>query len=198
MSMLLTMTTIDRADDAATGSMPVAANAWIRKRHRTLGFAMCAFLNSALWIWMLVFTANKPRYAGRSGELASIVLFFLAVALASAALGWRLARCGLWIGPAGIVVRGPLRTWRLAVQDVERIEPGVQRPGDAGNGTPCPILKLANGRAIGVWALGGEGLVFSYHRLLENMQPLCDDLNRLLEDVRPADCATVVGEHSQV
>jgi hypothetical protein len=178
------MGTIDRAKRAAPGAMSVAPSTWIRKRRRTLAFATCAFLNSAFWIWMLVFMAGKPRYASHSGELVSIVLFFLAVALASAVAGRRLARSGLWIGSTGIVVRGPLRTWRLAVGDVEQIEPGVQRPGDVGNGTPCPTLKLANGRAIGIWALGGEGLIFDYRRLLEDMQPLCDDLNRLLERAR--------------
>ncbi len=180
------MSAIDRADDARANSVPIARNVWIRKPRRTLGFATCAFLNSAFWIWMLVNVASKPRFVAHNGGLLPFVVFFLVVALGSAAAGRRLARCGLWIGSEGIVVRGPLRTRRLTVQDVERIEPGVQRPGDAGNGTPCPILRLADGSAVGVWALGTEGLRSGYRRHLEDMQPMCDQLNQLLISAKSA------------
>src|SRR5579863_79534 len=180
------MSAIDRANDARANSGTVARNAWIRKRRRTLGFATCAFLNSAFWIWMLVNIANKPRFVAHNGGLLPFVVFFLAVAIGSAAVGRRLARCGLSIGPEGIVVRGPFRTRRLAVQDVERIEAGVQRPGDVGNGTPCPILRLADGSAVGVWALGTEGLRSNYPRHLEDMRPVCDQLNQLLISMKSA------------
>jgi hypothetical protein len=184
------MSAIDRAKDARTidsakaNSLSVAPNVWIRKRRRTLGFATLAFLNSAFWVWMLVSIANKPGFVSRNGGLVPFVLFFLTVAFSSAVAGGRLAGCGLLIGPTGIVVKGPLRTRRLAVQEVDRIEPGVKRPGDVSNGTPCPILRLTDGEAVGVWALGVEGLTFSYRRHLDDMQPLCHELNELLNSVK--------------
>jgi NADH:ubiquinone oxidoreductase subunit K len=168
-----------RAD--GSGSPAVAPDTWIRKRRRTALFAAYALLLSAFWVAMIFDVAAKKSVYEHNGGLPVFVLFFLALAAASAALGLRLARAGLWMSADGIVVRGPLKTWRVSAQAVERFEPSVAGPG---NGTPCPTLTRTDGRPIGVWALGSEALTLTYRQHLDDMDPLCEELNRLLATIQ--------------
>jgi hypothetical protein len=94
----------------------------------------------------------------------------------------RVARAGLWVAADGVVVRNPLRTLTLSVNDVASFSPGVAR--GVGNGTPCPILKSKRGVVIGIWALGRDGLAWRTTRHLHEMEPLCDDLNALLHGLQ--------------
>ena len=96
----------------------------------------------------------------------------------------RVGRAGLWMGPAGLVVRGPLRTWEVPGNNAVSFSPGVQP--SAGNGTPCPILTRSDGSTIGVWALGREGLVFNFDTHLEELRPLCDDSIRCWRSFTPS------------
>lgn len=93
----------------------------------------------------------------------------------------RLSRAGLLMSRDGVVVRGPFKTWAFPLADAESFEPGVQAGG--GNGTPCPMLKRKNGGAIGVWALGHEGVVWRYRQYLHDLEPLCDELNEVLRSM---------------
>jgi hypothetical protein len=174
---------IDDTRAAGPGAPALAPNVWIRKRLRTVGFAAYSFLLSAFWIAMIFDVAGKKATYEHNGGLAVYVLFFLALAAASSALGARFARSGLWVSADGVLVRGPLRTKRIAQHEIARFEPGVHGPG---NGFPCPILMRIDGRAVGVWALGSEALTFSHRRALEDMRPLCDELDRLLASVNPS------------
>jgi len=160
-----------------------APSTWLRKRRRTRFFAAYAFALSAFWIALLVHVAGNRLMYERNGRLAVFVMLFLALAAASAGLGVRVASCGLWIGTDEIVVRGPLRTSHVPIGYAERFEPCVK---GAGNGTPCPVLLRTDGRSVGVWALGSEALTFGYRRALEDMRPLCEELNGLLASVRPS------------
>jgi hypothetical protein len=94
----------------------------------------------------------------------------------------RVARAGLWVAADGVVVRNPLRTLTLSVNDVASFSPGVAR--GVGNGTPCPILKSKQGVVIGIWALGRDGLAWRMTRYLHEMEPLCEDLNALLHGLQ--------------
>jgi hypothetical protein len=174
---------IDDTRAPGPSSPAVAPHTWIRKRRRTVGFAVYAYLLSAFWIAMIFDVTGKRATYEHNGGLAVFVLFFLALAGASAALGVRFARSGLWISADEILVRGPLRTKRIATHDVERFEPGVH---GRRSGFPCPILMRADGRSVGVWALGSEALTFSYRRALDDMRPLCEELERLLATIRPS------------
>ena len=118
--------------------------------------------------------ASSPNGAG---------VLFLVFAAPCAWLGWRVSRSGLKIAPDGIRVRGPLRDWQVEPSEAVQFTPGVQ--GGAGNGTPCPILERVNGKSVGVWALGKEGLVWNYDDYLEELKPLCERLNGLLEQQHP-------------
>src|SRR5271154_1119421 len=90
-----------RPDEPA--SPAVAPSTWIRKRRRTALFATYAFALSAFWIAMIFDVAAKTSAYEHNGGLAVFVLFFLALAAASAGLGWRLARCGVWMNADGVV-----------------------------------------------------------------------------------------------
>jgi hypothetical protein len=174
---------IDDTRAPGPSSPALAPDTWIRRRRRTIGFATYSFLLSAFWIAMIFDVAGKKATYEHNGGLAVFVLFFLALAGASAALGVRFARSGLWVSADGVVVRGPLRTKRITTHDIERFEPGVHGPG---SGFPCPILMRTDGQSVGVWALGSEALTFSYRRALEDMRPLCEELDRLLATIKPS------------
>ena len=105
-------------------------------------------------------------------------VFFFGLAGLGFVLASRIARAGLLMASGGIVVRNPLRTVTLVPTEVEGFVPGIT-PGFA-NGTPCPRLTLRSGRAIGVWALGREGVVWRFGRYQHELQPLCDELNATL------------------
>jgi hypothetical protein len=162
----------------------VAPNLWMRKRRRTAGSAACAFITSAAWVAMFFGVAlSNPHLTKTAGEILGVAVFLFGVAALSGTYGVRLARSGLWLAADGVRVRGPLKTRHIALDDIKRFEPGIQA-GAGANGTPCPMLVRANGSRIGVWALGREGLATRYRRYLDELQPLCDDLNRLLQSLR--------------
>jgi hypothetical protein len=97
-------------------------------------------------------------------------------------LAKRLRQAGVWLGADGIVVRNPLRTWTVPINDVDSFAADVASGG--GNGTPCPLLRQRHGRPIGVWALGREGVVWRFGRYQHELEPLCDQLNAVLADLK--------------
>jgi hypothetical protein len=155
----------------------VRPNAWLRCSRRTFWFVMVA-LGMAV-----AFVAMSLSLALGSGSTPGAAIFGLVFAGPCLLFARRIGRAGLWMGPAGLVVRGPLRTWEIPGNAAVSFSPGVQP--SYGNGTPCPILKRSDGSTIGVWALGREGLVWRFGTYLEELQPLCDELNFLLEELYP-------------
>jgi hypothetical protein len=109
------------------------------------------------------------------GNDAGVGLFVVVLAAAGVWMARRLAGAGLWLGAEAIGVRGPLTTTRLAVADVDLFVPGVW---GGGTGTPCPVLRRRHGAAVGVWALGREGVIWRYARYANQMEPLCDRRSR--------------------
>jgi hypothetical protein len=172
------MSSLDHATAARSAPASVVApNVWIRKARRTGTFAVLAYVNAAAWVAISVDVASKSQFTSHLGSFVVMLVFLLGVAALSVITGLRLASCGLWMSQEKIVIVGPLRTWTLGVGEVEGFEPGVR---GARNGTPCPVLKRTHGRPIGVWALGREGLISSYDRFLDELRPLCEELNELL------------------
>jgi hypothetical protein len=172
------------SSDAPEGR--VAANVWIRTARRTRTFAALAYLNAAGWVAIALDVLSKPHYRENTANLIAMQVFLLGVAAISVLVGRRLARCGLWLSRDEILVVGPLRSWRLGVGEAVGFEPGVQ---GGGNGTPCPVLERTNGRPIGVWALGRDGLIASNRRFLGELRPLCEELNELLRSLSSAPSA---------
>lgn len=160
------------------------ADVWIRDRVRVRLWAAAALALASFWVVMFVRNLQSPGpwLAHHPGERLSIAAFFLAIAAALGYVAFRVLRSGIRVSREQVVVRGPFWTRRLATQDVRGAAPGVQ--AGIGNGTPCPVLALADGRSAGVWALGRDGLIHSKERMLESLAPVCAELDALISELR--------------
>ncbi|MGH2867053.1 MAG: hypothetical protein ACRDNK_05715 [Solirubrobacteraceae bacterium] len=165
------------------GSDPieVAPRVWIGNRRRTRAWAAIAVAWSVSFA-CLPFISSALGGSTALGMTMGLAAFYFGTAAVGLVLAARVARAGIWIGADGIVVRGPFRTQSVALDNAARFVPGLQ--GRGGNGTPCPMLEREDQRAVGVWALGRRNIWFRYHRLCEEIQPLCDELNELVGTLR--------------
>lgn len=176
MSLLAHSDHLDGSDRVA-----VAPGVWLRNRRRTRAWAAIA----AAWsvgFACLVFIPGRLPSNGPAAETVVLIAFYFGIGAFGVALARRVARAGVRIGSDGIVVRGPFRTHTMALADAGRFAPGLQ--GRGGNGVPCPMLTRRGRGAAGVWALGQRNIWFRYSRLCDELQPLCDDLNRLVDALR--------------
>jgi hypothetical protein len=159
-------------------TVEVARSVWIRNRRRTRAWAGIAVLWSVVFACLLFISGDLDGHLTLGASLG-LGVFYFGIAALGMGFARRIARAGLWIGPDGIVVRGPFRTRSIPLTDAAIFAPGLQ--GRGGNGTPCPMLERRGGRAIGVWALGRRNIWFRYQRLAREIQPLCDELNALVD-----------------
>jgi hypothetical protein len=171
-------------------TVEVARSVWIRNRRRTRAWAAIAVAWSVVFACLL-FVSGDLDGRGSLGDYLGLGAFYFGIAALGMAFAGRVARAGVWIGPDGIVVRGPFRTRMIALDDAANFAPGLQ--GRGGNGTPCPMLERRGGRAIGVWALGRRNIWFRYERLCREIQPVCDELNELVDTLRPGPPSAELG-----
>jgi hypothetical protein len=166
---------------AASSAVEVTPSVWIRNRRRTRAWAAIAVVWSVVFACLL-FVTGDLNGSSALGEILVLGAFYFGIAAVGIVVAVRVARAGVWVGPDGIVVRGPFRTQPVALDEAERFFPGLQ--GRGGNGTPCPMLERRGKRAVGVWALGRRNIFFDYQRLCQEIQPLCNELNELVETLR--------------
>jgi hypothetical protein len=168
---------------AAGGPTPlaVAPDRWIRKARRTRGAAFLALVFALGWAAIFFAATGHPHAHETAESYVGFGVCFFGGAVLCVLYARRLSRAGLLLTRDRVVVRGPIRTWTVSLADAETFEPGIQP--SFGNGTPCPMLKRRNGRAIGVWALGREGIVTRYGQYLHELAPICDELNEALRSV---------------
>jgi hypothetical protein len=172
----------EHPDGPDGGAVAVAPGVWLRNRRRTRAWAAIA----AMWsvgFTCLVFIPGRLPANGPAPETIVLVAFYFGVGAVGLALARRVARAGVWVGLDGIVIRGPFRTQTVALADAGRFAPGLQ--GRGGNGVPCPMLACHGRGVAGVWALGRRNIWFRYSRLCEELEPLCDGLNQLVDALRP-------------
>ncbi len=162
--------------------LAIAPERWIRTTKRTRGGAFFALVFAVGWTAVFFATIANGNPHNTTGGDIGFGVFVLGIDAFLVVCARRLSRAGLLMSRDGVVVRGPFKTWAVPLADAESFEPGVQAGG--GNGTPCPMLKRKNGGAIGVWALGHEGVVWRYRQYLRDLEPLCDELNAVLGAVR--------------
>lgn len=165
----------------------VAPRAWLKRSRRIRGFLVAIFGLIAFDFALAVQLVSSSADASGEANVLNAAVFFLVFAGPCAWVAWRVATAGLWIGPEGLVIRGPFRSWAVQPEEALRFVPGVQK--GTGNGTPCPMLERTDGDPLGVWALGREGLVWSFDRYLEELEPLCEQLNQLLTQQQPRGAA---------
>ncbi|MEA2154981.1 MAG: hypothetical protein QOE11_1121 [Solirubrobacteraceae bacterium] len=153
---------------------------WIRKQRRVRrsgGFWLALSVGSvAGWL------ATAFGTGATLGSVLVTALFLLAPAGLYGFVGVRMLRAGLWIDADGIVIRNPLVTYRFTIAQAQRFTPGLWSAVSS-NGTPCPLLENSIGAAIGVWALGKDTSIFTSADYLEVLQPVCDELSRMLESL---------------
>ncbi|MEA2210790.1 MAG: hypothetical protein QOF83_738 [Solirubrobacteraceae bacterium] len=166
-----------------TADPAVAATMWIRNARRTRAWAAIAVLWAVIMAGLRFRSGGHPTDVTLVGNLILGALFF-GMAILGLLVAGRVARAGLWVGRDGIVVRGPFRTAVVPIDEAGLFAPGLQ--GAGGNGTPCPMLSRRDGAGVGVWALGRRNVWFRYERLCQEIQPLCDELNGLVETLRSA------------
>lgn len=176
-------TLIHTSRESPTKGVTVASDLWMRKAVRTRVSALFAIANAVAWVTMF-FAAHNSRSHGTVWENVAFALFFFGVALLSLLYAHRLARAGLLVSSGEVTIRGPLFTRTVSLADAQSFVPGIQP--SFGNGTPCPMLERKDGHPLGVWALGREGFVSGYSRYLEELQPLCDQLNELIHSAQRA------------
>lgn len=164
--------------------MVIEPNTWIRQRRRTRGFAVAAACWSVgmLMIAPVAILSAHSHWHNTVGNDVGLGVFVCALAAAGFWMAHRLATAGVWLGSDGITVKGPFKARSLSVVDAQAFVPGVW--GSGVNGTPCPVLKRTHGPAVGLWALGRDGVIWRYARYADELQPLCDQLNEVLRAVK--------------
>lgn len=103
----------------------------------------------------------------------------LAYSLARAA--WRIPSSRVEIGSDGVLVVGPLRTWRLPLTDVTEFR-AVIAAGN--NGQPTIELVSRRRRPIRLWIFNRNGFVWQMRRLAQNLEPDAGALNQALTAAR--------------
>ena len=162
----------------------VRPEAWLR-RPRRVGWFVAVLVAIAVGFVAALMPLGLRASFHEGGAMALVwsSLFTLVFTAPYLFFAYRIARSGIWMGRDRIVIRGPVRTRTVPGNSAVSFAPGVQP--SCGNGTPCPILTRADGSEIAIWALGREGLVWSFDDYLEELRPLCDQLNAQLERLYP-------------
>jgi hypothetical protein len=164
---------------------------WIRRNGRGRVFGAVAAAVNGLFYAAIVVLALSAAESPRE--------FLFGVGMGALLFGWiiwlsfrtsiRILRAGVRIGGDEIVVLGPVRTWRVPVQDAVRFLPGHQPSGFAGEvlrSTHGVLLERSQGRPVSVWALHsvhwtGEA---GTREGAERWQPVADWMNELLDGRR--------------
>ncbi len=162
----------------------VAPEVWLRNRRRTRAWAAISAAWGVIFACLVLMPGRLPAHGG-AGVTVVLIMVYVGIGAVGVGLACRIARAGVRIGPDAIVVRGPFRSRSIALVDAGRFVPGLQ--GRGGNGVPCPMLVREGCAVAGVWALGRRNVWFRYQRMCAELQPLCDELNELVDALgRPA------------
>jgi hypothetical protein len=155
----------------------VAPSVWLRNTRRTHAWAAMAAVWSVVFAGLVLIPGRIPAHGSAAATIVLIV-FYCGIGSVGLVLAYRVARAGVWIGPDGIVIRGPFATQSITLADAGQFAPGLQ--GRGSNGAPCPMLERRGRRPAGVWALGQRNIWFRYARISDEIRPLCDELNKLV------------------
>ena len=126
-------------DSLAT--IAVRERAWLRRADRGRLCALGA-VGFALWLLAVLFRAleSLPPDSGEAvtpGAIAGLAVFLALFVGLPLLFAWRIGTAGVWMGREGIVVRGPLRTWTIPLEEARAFNPGMQ-PGYGPNGYLMP------------------------------------------------------------
>jgi hypothetical protein len=173
----------------------VAQEVWMRKRGLGTLFQVAFYGANALFYGGLGLTGLLGLALGRVEEGVGWVLvggsLMLALGVLAGRTAVRMARAGLRISPRGVSVRGVFRTHDLSLSEVARFAPAVFSSGLLRSEVGVAIVRR-KGRNLPVWALrgGSSSGTDALEDTFAAMQPLCDELNRLLGAVKGEDVAS--------
>jgi hypothetical protein len=120
------------------------------------------------------------RY-GLSGT--AVAAFPVAFALGPAWMLKRLRRVGVAITATEIVVVGPMRTWRVPIDDAAEFAAEVRT---GGNGQPTISLRRRSGGSVGLSIFNRNGFVSQMSRLAHSLELQAAQLNAALDNARRA------------
>jgi hypothetical protein len=144
----------------------------------------------AFWcVWCLLFAlialgVSVAAVVGvAKGEAVGDAIFLLVVL---APLGYiavkaalRIGQTGVTIGGDGVVVVGPLRTRRVSLSEADSFRAEV-----LGSKQPTVGLHCADGRVIAIWALNRNGFMWSFKRLIRELEPVAAEFNERLAEAK--------------
>lgn len=154
----------------------IAQRHWLRSRPRILGIGCMWLLYAAFFVWIAFHHTERTAGGGSVSPVLTIMLLVLAVP--GLVLGVRELRSGLWIASDAVIVRGMFRTTMLSPNEIDGFKPEMRL-------APSPLVHRKHGTPLIVGALAHGG--FSKRTqadCLKALEPLCDQLNALLESVR--------------
>ena len=156
----------------------VAPGTWMRRPMFTLGSAACWLGFFALFVYLAVYVAVlKQHWHTTPANRWGLVALMTVIAVPCGIVAIRFARAGVWMAADGIVLRGPLRTRTVRLDDVERFA-----PKSGNNQQPFPWLQRTHDRrSLAVTALS-HGILRS--RGARYLPALCDDLNAVLKSLQ--------------
>jgi hypothetical protein len=159
----------------------VLPNVWLKRPERVRSFVgiaggLTAFF-LALAVGFILFTRNPG--SGPEESIVGAVVWGLVPAGLCICFIARSRALGLLLSSEGIVIRGPFRTRKIPPSEAVRFKPEIFA------NTPGPVLELVSGQSIGIWALGREGVRWEFDQYLQEVEPLCNQLNQLMEKLYP-------------
>lgn len=170
----------------ALGTTPlgirVAPNTWMRKRG--IGTVLQVAFVAAFAVAFCAFAILAPIKVRPGEPLAALVAvdaLFVAIAALAMRFALRMARAGLRISPNAVCLRGVLRTHTLPLTGVEGFAPAAY-PGGAARSEIGVKLVRRQGHDLRVWAMTKGAQPGRLEEAKAGLQPLCDELNRLLEE----------------
>jgi hypothetical protein len=183
-----------QGDDLLAGvSMPrsrplgieVAAGRWLR--HDDGGRALVVGLSGLMAALFGLPLLGLVTLAGKSSA-TDLITAALALGLPASAFGWlafRRARAGLRLAGTGADLRGVLGSHQLALAEVDRFEPGVFTSLPLHREIGVKLIRR-DGTDLDVWAMaaGSAATDAGVGEALAELQPLCDELNQLLDELK--------------
>lgn len=171
----------------ALEKIEVAPGVWLRRGGLGRSFAVSlsgfvTVLMGASTLLGLAATIARPEK-----PFTTMIALCLGFALTTALFGYltaRLVRAGLRVTDSEVCLRGIVRTHRMALAGVDEFAPGIFRSGGTSEmGVKIRRMTMPD---LDVWALGigsapTEG---GQEHGVSMLQPLCESLNRLLDEMR--------------
>jgi hypothetical protein len=164
----------------------VAQSRWIRHEPRTLGIGASLLLFGAFFVWMglhlVIFRHSRVPIS--TGTKIGLSLEVLPIGVVFLYLSLREFRSGLWLDSRVVIVRGLIRTRRFRPDELDGFKPEMRL-------APCPLLHCKHGSPVVVGALAHGGFVKSTNNArLADLEPVCGELNALLQTVQSAEAAS--------